>query len=124
MDYITKPFSPEEVLARIRTHLTLGLIKFDLECRTAELEKKNLELEKEMLGRKEAEESLRESEAQKQAILDGITSNIAFVNEDLEIMWVNKTAAESVGKTPGQMIGRKCHSFGLIQTNPVRVVPR
>jgi len=43
-----------------------------------------------------ANEKLRETEAQKRAILDGITTNIAFVNENLEILWVNKTAADSV----------------------------
>ena len=51
-------------------------------------------------SRRQAEEALRESEGQKQAILDGITTNIAFVNEDLEIQWVNKTAADSVANYP------------------------
>jgi DNA-binding response OmpR family regulator len=37
VDYITKPFKPEEVLARVRTHLTLR----GLQCR---LEKKNEQL--------------------------------------------------------------------------------
>ena len=61
--------------------------------------------------RKHAEKALRESERQKQAILDGITTNIAFVNEDLEIKWVNKTAADSVGKLPSQITGHRCHEF-------------
>jgi len=61
--------------------------------------------------RKRTDETLRVSEAQKQAILDGITSNIAFFNEDLEILWVNKTAANSVRKLPSQMIGQECHKF-------------
>jgi two-component system cell cycle sensor histidine kinase/response regulator CckA len=61
--------------------------------------------------RKKAEEELKESEAQKQAILDGLTTNMAFVNEDLEILWVNKTAAESVEKSPQEMLGHKCHEF-------------
>ena len=61
--------------------------------------------------RKRTDEALRVSEAQKQAILDGITANIAFVNEDLEMLWVNKTAANSLGKLPSQMIGQECHKF-------------
>jgi PAS domain-containing protein len=36
--------------------------------------------------RKQAEKALRESEAQKAAILDGITTNLAFVNENLEVL--------------------------------------
>ncbi|MFC1833238.1 PAS domain S-box protein [Thermodesulfobacteriota bacterium] len=62
-------------------------------------------------ARKMVEEALRESEAQKQAILDGITTNMAFVNKDLEILWVNKTAADSVEKSPEEMLGHTCHKF-------------
>ena len=58
-----------------------------------------------------AEETLRESESQKRSILDGITTNLAFVNENLEIQWLNKASADSVNKSPEEMIGRKCHEF-------------
>jgi PAS domain S-box-containing protein len=60
---------------------------------------------------KRTEERLKESDSQKQAILDGIATNIAFVNENLEILWVNKAAADSVAKLPSQMVGHKCHQF-------------
>ena len=59
--------------------------------------------------RVQAEGALRRSEAQMDAILDGITSKIAFVNPDLELMWVNRVAADSAGKTIEEMLGRKCH---------------
>ncbi|HOT75502.1 MAG TPA: PAS domain-containing protein, partial [Candidatus Wallbacteria bacterium] len=55
------------------------------------------------------EEELKKSEAQKNAILNGITTNIAFVDKNLNIIWVNKAAAESVKKTPQEMVGRACH---------------
>jgi PAS domain S-box-containing protein len=61
--------------------------------------------------RKQADEALQKSEDQKRAILDGITTNLAFVNENLEIQWVNKAGADSVKKSPQEMIGRKCHEF-------------
>jgi len=61
--------------------------------------------------RKLAEKALRESEGQKNAILDGITTNLAFVNEDLEILWVNRASANSVNVSPEEMIGHKCHEF-------------
>ncbi|MBC8184672.1 PAS domain S-box protein [candidate division KSB1 bacterium] len=61
--------------------------------------------------RKQFEKTLQKSKNQMQAILDGITTNIAFVNDKLEIKWVNKAAADSVGKTPKEMIGGKCHVF-------------
>lgn len=61
--------------------------------------------------RKRADESLKKSELQKKAILDGISTNLAFVNEKLEIQWVNKTAAASVNKSPEEMMGHKCYEF-------------
>lgn len=72
---------------------------------------------------KKADEALRESEAQKQAILDGITTNIAFVNENLEILWANKTAADSVGKSPEEMIGHKCHELWADPEKPCEGCP-
>ncbi|MBT3258874.1 MAG: PAS domain S-box protein, partial [Deltaproteobacteria bacterium] len=61
--------------------------------------------------RKRAEEALRESEAQKAAILDGITTNLAFVNENLEVLWTNKTSADSVKRTMDEIIGHKCYEL-------------
>ena len=59
VDYITKPFEPTEVLARVKTHLELTQMKLHLEEevkeRTAELEHQSNELYNAylMLGRKE-----------------------------------------------------------------------
>jgi PAS domain S-box-containing protein len=61
--------------------------------------------------RKQAEEALRESEAQKAAILDGISTNLAFVNENLEILWANKISADSVNRNVDEMIGHKCYEL-------------
>ncbi len=36
VDYIAKPYQPEEVLARVRTHIELRRLRFDLEQRVAE----------------------------------------------------------------------------------------
>jgi DNA-binding response OmpR family regulator len=37
VDYITKPFNSEEVLARVKTHLTLRFLQIELERKNAEL---------------------------------------------------------------------------------------
>ena len=73
--------------------------------------------------RKQAEEALRLSEVQKSAILNGITTNIAFVNDKLEIQWANKIAAESVGKSPEEMIGATCHSLWANPERPCENCP-
>ncbi|MBE9563484.1 MAG: hybrid sensor histidine kinase/response regulator [Proteobacteria bacterium] len=44
-DYITKPFEQEEVLVRVNAQLNFSNIKKQLEARTIELEKRNMELD-------------------------------------------------------------------------------
>jgi two-component system, sensor histidine kinase and response regulator len=51
VDYVTKPFEHEEVLVRIRTHLTIAKQRQTIEAQ-------NLELQAEICDRKRAEESL------------------------------------------------------------------
>ena len=48
VDYISKPFQTEEVLARIETHLTLRRLSLELEAKNAHLEKTNRELSEAM----------------------------------------------------------------------------
>ncbi len=48
VDYITKPFQFEEVLARINNHLKLSSLKYQLQFQKSELENKNLELTEKM----------------------------------------------------------------------------
>jgi DNA-binding response OmpR family regulator len=45
VDYITKPFQTQEVLARVNTHLTLHHLQRDLQQKNEQLQAKNSELE-------------------------------------------------------------------------------
>lgn len=46
VDYITKPFQQEEVLARVNTHLTIRRLQQELQAQKAALEQANLELQR------------------------------------------------------------------------------
>lgn len=63
VDYITKPFQPEEILARVRTHLSLrelaGNLEQEVVARTEELTIANQRLQQEIAERKQVEEALR-----------------------------------------------------------------
>jgi len=69
------------------------------------------------------ENALILSEAEKTAILNGITTNIAFVDDKLQILWVNKAAAESAGRSPKEMIGATCHLLWADSTRPCENCP-
>lgn len=45
VDYITKPIQPEEVLARVKTHLTIESLQRDIQAKNTELQAKNSELQ-------------------------------------------------------------------------------
>ncbi len=80
------------------------------------------EIEKNRLMLSEAEKVIQ-SEAQKAAILNGIATNLAFVNEKLEILWANKASADSVGKSLSEVIGRKCHELWADPETPCEDCP-
>ena len=63
VDYITKPFQVEEVLARIENHLTITRLSQQLQQQNVLLSEQNLQLSREIEERKQAEEALRQSEA-------------------------------------------------------------
>ncbi|MCK5196471.1 MAG: response regulator, partial [Desulfobulbaceae bacterium] len=54
---------------------------------------------------------LYQERAQQRTILNGIPSNIMFVDEKLTVKWANVTAAKSVGKSPNDLIGLKCYEI-------------
>ena len=51
VDYITKPFQPEEVIARVNTHLTIHRLKRDLALKNEELRDMNENLERKVAER-------------------------------------------------------------------------
>ncbi len=59
VDYITKPFHSQEILARVRTHLTIRHMQEHLE---EMVEERTAELKAEIIARRGIEKNLRESE--------------------------------------------------------------
>jgi PAS domain S-box-containing protein len=83
-----------------------------------ELEKRVRELEKEALRRKQAEEALRASEAQKRAILDASLDRIRYVDKDMRIIWGNRTTVLLHGMSPKDLVGRTCHEVFIGRDTP------
>lgn len=66
---------------------------------------------KDISDRMEWEEKLRNSEAEKQAILDASVDIIMQVDSDMRLVWANKKAEKAANKTTQDFIGHKCHEF-------------
>ncbi|WP_437852410.1 response regulator [Sorangium sp. So ce363] len=124
VDYITKPFEIEEVLARIRTHLSLREAQKELEAknaqllrahqeleqrvreRTAELASSNAALKAENAERRRAEVALRESQHLLQAIIDNSTAVIYVKDLEGRFLMVNRRYEELFHVTARSIAGK------------------
>ena len=101
VDFISKPFSRDELLARVRTHLELASLRADLERqvarRTAELRLANQRLETELVERSHAEQAARESEQRFRLLANGAPVGIWVTGPDGTLLFCNKRALTFVG---------------------------
>ena len=67
--------------------------------------------------RKEMEEALCESEAQKRAILDASIDRIRYVDKDMRIIWANKTTTLGLDMSPDDVLGQTCYKVFPLWTN-------
>ncbi|MGL4503860.1 MAG: GGDEF domain-containing response regulator [Planktothrix sp.] len=104
IDYITKPFQLEEVIARIENQLKIKRLQAELQDKNRILAEKNIRLLREISHRKKAENALKKAnqKLQKLACIDGLTqvSNRRKFDEYLKQEWVR--------------LGRKNYPLSLI----------
>ncbi|MEW6491122.1 MAG: PAS domain S-box protein [Cyanobacteriota bacterium] len=79
VDYITKPFQAEEVLARVENQLRVQRL-------SKQLLEQNIQLQQELLERQRAEQALRESQSLLKGIIEGTIDQIAAL--DLEFRYI------------------------------------
>ena len=90
VDYITKPFYAEEVIARVQTHLQLTQIEA---------------LKREIVERKRSEEALKESERRFRTLIEGAPICIVMIR-GIEYLYVNPFHALTFGfDNPEEIIG-------------------
>jgi PAS domain S-box-containing protein len=119
VDYITKPFQAEEVLARVRTHLRLQKLTEHLEQqiaeRTEELHAANARLQRELAERKQAEEALGKSEEKYRTLFENVNEGFAFheiiVDEsgipiDYTFLEINPAFESMTGLKRAKVIGK------------------
>jgi PAS domain S-box-containing protein len=73
--------------------------------------------------RKRMEESLRQSESQKRAILDASIDRIRYIDKDMKIIWANKTTAMELNISPENMVGHTCYELFVGRDTPCNGCP-
>lgn len=61
--------------------------------------------------RKILEEELHRLMAEKSLILDSLTELVVFLDRDMHVIWANRAAGQSVGRSPEDLFGAKCHEI-------------
>jgi len=108
VDYVTKPFQAEEVLARVRTHLTLQKIRH-------QLQEQNAQLQQEIRQRKETEKILCQSRALLSSVLNSSLDGIMAFQSlrdgqgaivDFQSLVANPVAVKILGQATDDLIGK------------------
>jgi PAS domain S-box-containing protein len=99
VDYVTKPFEPEEVVARIDKHLTIRNLR-------KQLEKTNAQLRQEIAEHKQKEAALQNSQEQLALIIDNMPALIGYVDAYQRYIYVNQAYAEWCGNSKETLIGK------------------
>jgi PAS domain S-box-containing protein len=124
VDYVCKPFRPEEVLARVETHLALRRVQLDLEKRNAELAAAQVELEDrvqrrtaelaaanaslvaEVSERKRAEAEASASRRFLDAIVDALADPVFVTDREGRLVRVNDALCGLTGRCRDELLGR------------------
>ncbi len=99
VDYITKPFYPEEVVARVEKHLALRNLQ-------SRLREQNEQLQKEVAERMRTEAALQESEARYKAIISAIPDTIFRMNHNGYYLDCNAPSDEILALPRDQLVGK------------------
>ena len=126
VDYVTKPFQPDELKSRIRTHLKLGTLQQDLlqfnqeleglvQERTVSLKLANAKLTREIQSRAETEERFR-------MLVEGTKDYmIVFLNPEGMINSWNEGACRMTGYSSEEIVG---HHFSCFYTDEERAADK
>jgi PAS domain S-box-containing protein len=104
VDYITKPFQHEEVLARIKLHLNLRNL-------TKRLQEQNVHLQQEIAERIWVEEALRQSEERFRRIVDTAQEGIWLLDAYANTTYVNQRMSAMLGYSIEEMLGDSLFNF-------------
>lgn len=99
VDYVTKPFEPAEVLARIDTHLNIHRLQRELETQT---EKLSEEIEE----RQRAEEALAASEVRYRRLFETAKDGILLLDAETGVVTdANPFVVDLLGFSPEAILG-------------------
>ncbi len=110
VDYITKPFEREELLARVQNQLELGRLRLRLEQQAAELRQTNEQLQAELAERKRVEVNMAQVSQENGVILNSTAEGILGLDLEGNHTFVNQAAARMLGYEAAELLVLPSHS--------------
>jgi PAS domain S-box-containing protein len=114
VDYVTKPFHQEEVLARVTTHVHIRDLTRSLQAQTTELAKANVEIgslnEQLKAENLRVSADLKASEYKYQTLVEEITDGY-FVLQDERIVFANQAFCRMHGYQSAEVLGEEFIRF-------------
>ena len=104
IDYITKPFQLEEVLARVKTQLKVQSLQKQLYFR-------NLELQQTVTTLQTTQAALAASEAELRALFKGMNESILVFDGEGRYLKIATTNTKLLYKPPEEKLGKKLHDI-------------
>jgi PAS domain S-box-containing protein len=89
----------------------------------AQLRQRIAELEDLESKHKQTERALEAAEREKEAVLDSMSELVTFQDMGQRILWANRAAAESVGQSREQLVGRYCYEIWHQRNQPCEECP-
>lgn len=111
VDFISKPFQREEMLARVKTHVELSQLRVRLEHQTLDLKVTNEELQNEIMEHRKADLTLQESEIFNRMLVENIPEYILMYDKEGIILYANEGVRNLSGLTEEELYGRMLTSF-------------
>jgi len=115
VDFVSKPFQRQELLARLKTHLELARLRKDLEYRvaerTAQLQAANDQLNDELKFRRRFEAELLESEQRFRSMADTAPAIMFMVDPSGYVTYINQWGLTFAGSTLEQFAGQSYVKF-------------
>ncbi|MCY2990445.1 MAG: PAS domain S-box protein [Planctomycetota bacterium] len=94
VDFIAKPFQPEELLARVRIHLERSRLRGQLALQAAELRLANEQLQIEIAERSSAEATLHREQEFNHTLLDNIADGVVACDAEGQLALFNRAARQ------------------------------
>jgi PAS domain S-box-containing protein len=121
VDYVTKPFVHEEVLARVQTHLAISLLHSQLENQARNLQLSNAQLKFEAEQRRQKETALQSSEKRFRELFENSSAVKLVLDPDTgNILEANRAAADFYGWPIDQLKQMRIQEVNLLPEADIR----